>query len=178
MSDPQKRPILIAPHPTLRSKARPVEPADFDAVRAMLPDMFLTMYEAPGIGLAAPQIGVALRVVVIDLMPDEQKQPMVFINPEISWASEEKELREEGCLSLPGQYADVSRPARITVSFQDETGVAHELNAEGMLATCIQHEIDHLEGVLFVDHLSSLKRSMIMRRLAKEQRQKGSSAAS
>lgn len=165
-------PILIAPHPALRAKARPIGPADADTVRGLVPRMFATMYRAPGIGLAAPQIGVGLRLSVIDLMPDEKPAPLVLINPEIVAASEEWITREEGCLSLPGQYADVSRPARVKVRFQDETGARREIEGEGLLAACLQHEIDHLDGVLFVDHLSALKRNMVMRRLAKEQRQK------
>lgn len=165
-------PILVAPHPTLRAKARPVGSADADTVRGLIPRMFATMYGAPGIGLAAPQVGVGLRVSVIDLMPGEKPDPVVLINPEIVAASEEWVTREEGCLSLPGQYADVSRPGRVKVRFQDETGAKREIEGEGLLAACLQHEIDHLDGVLFVDHLSALKRNMIMRRLAKEQRQK------
>lgn len=170
--DPQKLPILIAPHARLRAKARPVGPGDQDAVRDLLPRMFRTMYEAPGIGLAAPQVDIGLRVAVVDLMPDDRREPISLINPEIVAVSEERAIREEGCLSLPGQYADVSRPARVKIRYLDETGARREIEAEGLLAACLQHEIDHLDGVLFVDHLSALKRNMIMRRLAKEQRQK------
>ena len=125
---------------------------------------------APGIGLAAPQISHSLRVVVVDLMPNDKKQPYTLINPEVVAASEELATREEGCLSLPGQYADITRPARVKVRYLDETGAKREMEAEGLLAACLQHEIDHLDGILFVDHLSALKRNMIMRRLAKEQR--------
>lgn len=167
-----KRPILIAPHSKLRSKARPVGPADADKVRALIPVMFRTMYDAPGIGLAAPQIGEALRLVVIDLMPDETPQPMTLINPELVAASETFVAREEGCLSLPGQYADVTRPDRVRVRYHDQAGVRREIEADGLLAACLQHEIDHLNGILFVDHLSALKRNMLLRRLAKEQRAK------
>jgi peptide deformylase len=130
------------------------------------------MYAAPGIGLAAPQIGQGLRVAVVDLMPDDKPAPFALINPEIVAASEEMATREEGCLSLPGQYADITRPARVRVRFQDEQGARREIEADGLLATCLQHEIDHLDGILFVDHLSTLKRNMIMRRLAKEMRAK------
>jgi peptide deformylase len=165
-------PILIAPLPILRAKARPVAPADADAVRALAPQMLATMYAAPGIGLAAPQVGQGLRLAVIDLQPDEKPAPIHLVNPEVVAVSEDWATREEGCLSLPGQYADVSRPARVKVRYLDLQGVRQEIEAEGLLAACLQHEIDHLDGVLFVDHLSALKRNMIMRRLAKEQRQK------
>lgn len=165
-------PILIAPHPLLRAKARRVVPADADAVRALVPQMFAAMYAAPGIGLAAPQVSSPLRVAVVDLMPDEKPAPMVLINPEVTQISEEWATREEGCLSLPGQYADVARPARVRVRYQDETGAMREVEADGLLAACLQHEIDHLAGVLFVDHLSALKRNMLMRKLAKEMKTK------
>ena len=165
-------PILIAPNPFLKARARPVKPADADLVRDLIPRMFAAMYRAPGIGLAAPQVSQGLRLIVIDLMPDEKKQPLSLINPEIVAVSDELATREEGCLSLPGQYADITRPARVKVRYLDETGAKREMEGEGLLAACLQHEIDHLDGVLFVDHLSALKRNMIMRRLAKEQRQK------
>jgi peptide deformylase len=165
-------PILIAPNALLKARARPVKPADADLVRDLIPRMFSTMYQAPGIGLAAPQISQGLRLIVIDLMPNDKKQPLMLINPEIVATSEERATREEGCLSLPGQYAEVTRPARVKVRYFDETGAKREIEGDGLLATCLQHEIDHLDGVLFVDHLSPLKRNMIMRRLAKEQRQK------
>ena len=165
-------PILIAPDPGLRVRARPVTAHDQPTVDTLVPRMLATMYRAPGIGLAAPQVGVSFRVAVIDLMPDDKPSPIVLINPEIVAASDEVATREEGCLSLPGQYADVTRPAKVEVSFQDRRGVPQKITAEGLLAACLQHEIDHLNGVLFVDHLSSLKRNMILRRLAKEQRQK------
>jgi peptide deformylase len=165
-------PILIAPNQILKTRARPVKPADADLVRGLIPPMFATMYQAPGIGLAAPQVGQSLRLIVIDLVPDDKRQPHTLINPEIVAASEELATREEGCLSLPGQYADITRPARIKVRYLDEAGVKREMQADGLLAACLQHEIDHLDGILFVDHLSALKRNMIMRRLAKEQRLK------
>lgn len=165
-------PILIAPHPSLKAKARPIGSGDADTVRDLIPRMFASMYAAPGIGLAAPQVGQGLRLIVIDLAPDNKPVPRTLINPEIVAASQELATREEGCLSLPGQYADITRPAIVKVRYQDETGARQEIEAEGLLSACVQHEIDHLNGVLFVDHLSALRRNMIMRRLAKEQRQK------
>jgi len=164
--------ILIAPDPVLRAKARPVGASDDAMVRDLVPRMFSTMYHAPGIGLAAPQVGTGLRLAVVDLMPNEKPNPIVLINPEIVALSDELATREEGCLSLPGQYADVTRPARARIRYQDQSGARQEIEADGLLAACLQHEIDHLDGVLFVDHLSNLKRNMIMRRLAKEMRQK------
>jgi peptide deformylase len=166
-------PILIAPNPVLKATARLVQSADADTVRDLVPRMFAAMYAAPGIGLAAPQVGIGLRVAVVDLMPDNARAPVTLVNPEIVSASQELATREEGCLSLPAQYADVTRPARVKVRYFDETGARREIEAEGLLAACLQHEIDHLDGILFVDHLSVLKRNMILRRLAKEQRQKG-----
>ena len=165
-------PILIAPHAALKTRARPVRDGDAETVRALIPRLFATMYRAPGIGLAAPQVGLGLRVAVIDLQPDRGPDPVTLINPAIVAVSDELATREEGCLSLPGQYADVTRPARVRVRFQDTTGARRELEADGLLAACLQHEIDHLDGVLFVDHLSALKRNIILRRLAKELRQK------
>ncbi|HTZ70571.1 MAG TPA: peptide deformylase [Acetobacteraceae bacterium] len=165
-------PILIAPHKTLKAKARPVADADMDRVRALVPRMFTTMYKAPGIGLAAPQVDVGLRFLVIDLQANEVRRPFAMINPQILRVSEEWATREEGCLSLPNQYAEVSRPAAVRVGFLDVNGKRQEVDAEGLFAACVQHEIDHLDGVLFVDHISALKRNMLMRRLAKEQKQK------
>jgi peptide deformylase len=165
-------PILIAPHATLKTRARAVGDDDADAVRELLPRLFATMYKAPGIGLAAPQVGVRLRVAVVDLQADNTRAPIALINPEVVAVSDELATREEGCLSLPGQYAEVTRPARVNVRYQDETGARREIEADGLLAACLQHEIDHLDGILFVDHLSALKRNMILRRLAKETRQK------
>ena len=168
----ERLPILIAPHPALRAKARRVRPEDLDLVRDLLPKLFATMYAAPGIGLAAPQVGVSLKLAIVDLQPDDKPAPMVLINPEVIAASEDQVVREEGCLSLPGQYADVSRPARVRVRHEDETGARHEFDAEGLLAACVQHELDHLNGILFVDHLTPLRRNMLMRKLAKEQKAK------
>jgi peptide deformylase len=171
-SPAEKLEILIAPNRTLKTRARPVAAKDNDAVRALIPRMFATMYAAPGIGLAAPQVGTLLRLFVVDLMPDDKPTPMVLINPEIFAASKETAIREEGCLSLPGQYAEVERPAHVVIRYEDETGARRQVEADGLLAACLQHEIDHLDGILFVDHLSALKRNMILRRLAKEIRQK------
>jgi peptide deformylase len=165
-------PILIAPHRTLKTKARAVTPDDMDRVRDIVPRMFAAMYKAPGIGLAAPQVDVSLRFAVIDLMPKDKPQPFTMINPEVLQVSEEWATREEGCLSLPNMYADVSRPAQVRVGFYDLNGKRHEIDAEGLMSACLQHEIDHLDGVLFVDHLSILKRNMILRKLAKEQKLK------
>jgi peptide deformylase len=169
-------PILIAPHPTLRAKTRAVGPADEAVVRDLIPRMLATMYKAPGIGLAAPQVGLGLRVIVVDVQTDrgpQAREPLALINPEIVAASTELATREEGCLSLPNQYADVTRPALVKVRYLDLTGARREIEADGLLSACLQHEIDHLSGVLFVDHISALKRNMIMRKLAKEQRLKG-----
>ncbi len=168
--------ILTPPAAILRAKARAVGPGDADAVRALVPRMLAAMYAAPGIGLAAPQVGTGLRLAVIDLMPDEKPAPRTLVNPEIIRVSEEWATREEGCLSLPGQYADVSRPAKVVVRYLDLEGARQEIEADGLLAACLQHEIDHLDGVLFVDHLSALKRNMILRRLQKELKQKAAEA--
>lgn len=165
-------PILIAPHPLLKARCRPVTEADTEQVRELLPRMFASMYRAPGIGLAAPQVGVLLRLFIVDLMPDKRRAPLVLINPEVIAESDEMASREEGCLSLPGQYAQVVRPAHVRLRFTDETGARREIDGEGLLGACLQHETDHLDGVLFVDHISVLKRNMLMRRLAKDQRQK------
>jgi peptide deformylase len=156
----------------LRRKARPVGPGDDDIVRALVPRMFAAMYDAPGIGLAAPQVGVGLRLFVMDLMRDDVSTPITLINPQIIAVSTEHATREEGCLSVPGQYADVTRPAQVKVRYHDIEGVRHEIEAEGLLGACLQHEVDHLDGVLFVDHLTALKRNMLLRKLAKDLRQK------
>ena len=164
--------ILIMPHPSLKAKARKLVQADRDIAGALIPRMFAAMYKAPGIGLAAPQVGSLLRLVVIDLMENDGRQPIVLINPEVMAASKELATREEGCLSLPGHYADVTRPAQVRVRYEDIAGIRHEIEGDGLLAACLQHEIDHLDGVLFVDHISALKRNMILRKVAKEQRLK------
>jgi peptide deformylase len=168
--------IRIVPDPMLKTRARPVKPEDAAMVRDLVPRMFAAMYAAPGIGLAAPQIGLSLRLAVVDLMPDDKPAPITLVNPTIVAASEELATREEGCLSLPGQYADITRPARVTVRYTDLDGKRQDIEADGLLAACLQHEIDHLDGVLFTDHLSALKRNMILRRLAKELRLKESDA--
>ncbi|KAA5613089.1 peptide deformylase [Rhodovastum atsumiense] len=165
-------PILVAPHPVLKARARPVTEADHGEVQALIARMFETMYRAPGIGLAAPQVGVGLRMAIIDLQRDNRRTPIVLINPEVVAESDALATREEGCLSLPGQYAQVTRPALVRVRYTDETGARREIEGQDLLGACLQHEIDHLDGVLFVDHLSVLRRNIIMRRLVKEQRQK------
>jgi len=172
MTDDEIPEILLVPDPRLRAKAKPVGPGDADQVRALAPRMLDAMYKAPGIGLAAPQVGVGLRLFVVDLQKQETPAPMVFVNPEIVAVSEEIAVREEGCLSLPGQYADVARPERVKLRYLDLMGAKREIEADGLLATCLQHEYDHLDGILFVDHISALKRNMILRKLAKDLRLK------
>jgi len=165
------RKILIEPDPFLRQKSKKVEKVD-DNVRSLLNDMLETMYDAPGIGLAAIQIGVAKRVIVIDLAKEnEKKQPLYFVNPEIITKSEIDLTYEEGCLSVPGQFAEIDRPDKCKVKYLDYDGKEQILNAEGLLATCIQHEIDHLEGILFIDYLSKLKKSMITKKLSKQKKE-------
>jgi peptide deformylase len=159
--------IIIAPDPALKTRAEPVAEVD-NALRRLMDDMLETMYLAPGIGLAAPQVGELLRLVVVDVRPDEKRDPIVLVNPEIVAVSKELETREEGCLSLPNQFADVTRPARVKVRWTDLAGTKREVEADGLLAACLQHELDHLDGVLFVDHISALKRNMLLRKLAKE----------
>jgi peptide deformylase len=162
-----KRDIIILPDKRLRLKSDAVAKID-KSVRALVDDMFETMYEAPGIGLAAIQIGVPQRVVTMDLAKkDEPKAPQVFINPEITWTSGEKAAAEEGCLSIPEYYEEVERPAAIKVRFLDLDGKQHEIEASGLLATCLQHEIDHTNGVLFIDHISKLKRDMVLKKFKK-----------
>ncbi|KKJ77878.1 peptide deformylase [Kiloniella litopenaei] len=159
--------IVIAPDPVLKTVCEPVKEVN-DEIRELLKNMLETMYKAPGIGLAACQVGVTKRVIVVDVSDDkEENQPYCMVNPEITWESDEYSVYQEGCLSLPEQYADVERPAAIKLRYLDETGKQIELEADGLLATCIQHEIDHLDGVLFVDHISKLKRGMIMKKLKK-----------
>lgn len=163
-------PILIAPDPVLETVSTPVDTVT-DEVRQQLDDMLETMYAAPGIGLAAIQVGIPKRMLVIDVARDgEDKQPLYIINPEITWVSDDDQLYEEGCLSLPEHYAEVERPAEVKVSYLDRNGEKQELHADGLLAVCLQHEMDHLEGILFVDHLSALKRNMILRKLLKQKR--------
>lgn len=168
MTDAATLPILFVPDPRLRARAKPVGTADSARVRDLSARMLAAMYAAPGIGLAAPQVGELLRLVVIDLQKEEARAPIVLVNPEIVAASAETATREEGCLSLPGQYADVTRPARVKVRYHDLEGARREIEGEGLLSACLQHEIDHLDGILFVDYLSALKRNMLLRKLAKE----------
>tara|TARA_Y100000991_G_scaffold92564_1_gene69872 strand:+ start:216 stop:791 length:576 start_codon:yes stop_codon:yes gene_type:complete len=163
-------PIVKIPDPVLRQIAKPVDEIT-DGVRQLLDDMAATMYDAPGIGLAAPQINVSQRLVVIDCGKDDAPELYKIVNPEIIALSEEQAALEEGCLSIPDQTAEVKRPAEVSIKFLDETGTTRTLTAEGLLAACIQHEIDHLNGVLFIDHISRLKRDMITRRVMKELRQ-------
>ena len=160
-------PIIVAPDPRLKQVAKPVSKVDAE-VRRLMDDMLETMYKAPGIGLAAPQVGVLKRVIVVDIArEDEDPQPLRMANPELIAVSDEDAVYNEGCLSLPEHYADVTRPAAIKVRYLDHENELRELEADGLLATCIQHEMDHLEGILFVDHLTALKRNMILRKLLK-----------
>ncbi|MFD1703863.1 peptide deformylase [Methylopila henanensis] len=160
-------PLVYLPDSKLRLVSAPVERVD-DEVRALVATMFETMYESAGIGLAAIQIGVARRVVTIDLAgKDEEPQPLTLINPEIVKASDETQLYDEGCLSIPDYYEEVERPARVTVRYLDGEGAEQELEADGLLAVCIQHEIDHLNGVLFIDHISRLKRDRVVKKFEK-----------
>lgn len=161
------KPLILLPDAILREVSRPVETVD-DELRRLADDMLETMYDAPGIGLAAIQIGVPKRLLVIDLSKEgEEKQPQVFINPEILTSSDERSVYEEGCLSIPDYYAEVERPATITVKHLDRGGKERQFEAEGLLATCLQHEIDHLNGVLFIDHISRLKRDMVVKKFTK-----------
>jgi peptide deformylase len=169
-------PIIETPDPRLRQVSEPVGAVD-DALRAFMDDMLETMYDAPGIGLAAIQVGVPKRVLVIDLQEDEQRNPRYFVNPEIVGESEEINVYNEGCLSVPEMYAEVERPATVKARWLDYDGVAHEEELDGLLATCLQHEMDHLEGILFVDHLSKLKRDMLLKKLDKLRKTKRAEAA-
>ena len=163
-------PILTAPDPRLEAMSQPVEKVD-GAIRRLMDDLLETMHAAPGIGLAAPQVGVQKRVLVLDIAKDgSPPAPLQLANPEIIWTADEMLLYEEGCLSLPDQYGEVARPARSKIRYLDPENEIREIEAEGLLATCIQHEIDHLTGVLFVAHLSTLKRNIILRKLAKVKR--------
>ena len=165
------RPILTAPDPRLKAVASEIAKVDGE-IRRLIDDMLETMYDADGIGLAAVQIGVAKRVIVMDLdQKDGKRNPRVFVNPKILWASEDLATFEEGCLSVPDIWEDVQRPARIRAEYLDRDGKKQTLEADGLLADCLQHEMDHLQGVLFIDHLSRLKRSIALRKLAKAKRQ-------
>jgi peptide deformylase len=161
------RPIIIAPDPRLKQVCAPVVRVD-DEIRRLMDDMLETMYLAPGVGLAAPQVGVLARVIVVDVTKDDAtRAPWRMANPELAWVADEDCRAEEGCLSLPDHFGDVVRPAAIRVRYLDYGGGVREEAADGLLATCIQHEMDHLEGILFVDHMSALKRNMILRKLVK-----------
>jgi len=167
--------IVTVPDPVLKTAASAVARVD-DALRVQLDAMLETMYEAPGIGLAANQVGLLNRVVVMDVAYREEnaaKDPIFMINPEIIWASDEKSVMEEGCLSIPGQYAEIERPASVRVKYLDYHGKEAELVAEELLSHCVQHEIDHLNGILFIDYLSKLKRDMMVRRVEKMKKQQG-----
>ncbi|MDH3336018.1 MAG: peptide deformylase [Rhodospirillaceae bacterium] len=169
-------PILIAPNPKLKIRAKKVKSVDEETAKLMA-DMVETMKSANGIGLAAPQVGVSKRIIVVDISSvKENSQPLCMANPEIIWASEEEDLREEGCLSLPEQFAEVLRPSRVRVRYIDKQNEIREIEAQGILSVCIQHEIDHLDGKLFVDYLSALRRKMIIRKLQKTQKLAGASA--
>lgn len=165
-------PILVAPDPRLKTRAEAVDKVD-DDVRRLMDDMLETMYNARGIGLAAPQVGVSQRVIVIDVAgEDDEPNPIRMANPEVVWASEEEKLHEEGCLSLPEQYAEVMRPTAVKIRYLDHENEIRELEADEILGICVQHEMDHLNGTLFVDHLSGLKRNMILRKLQKSRKGK------
>ena len=164
------RKILIEPDPILRKKCSPLEKVD-DQTRKLMKDMLETMYKAPGIGLAAIQIGILKRIVVIDISKDEEKKsPLFLVNPEIIFRSKNTSVYEEGCLSLPGQFAEIERPAECHVKYLDFDGKTKELKADGLLSTCIQHEVDHLNGILFIDYLSKLKKNMIIKKLLKQKK--------
>tara|TARA_Y100000768_G_C23867743_1_gene628919 strand:+ start:299 stop:820 length:522 start_codon:yes stop_codon:yes gene_type:complete len=165
------RKILIEPDPILRKKCDPVEKVD-DDLRKLMTDMLETMYKAPGIGLAAVQIGILKRLIVIDISKNgEKKTPLFLVNPEIINLSEKTSIYEEGCLSLPDQFAEIERPAECKLRYIDFNGKEKELKATGLLATCIQHEIDHLNGILFIDYLSKLKKDMIIKKLIKHKKE-------
>lgn len=166
------RPLVILPAPQLRLTSAPIARVD-DGVRKLAEDMLETMYAAPGIGLAAVQVGEMNRLITIDVSHDEDaKEPRVFINPEILWKSEDLSIYEEGCLSIPEYYEEVERPARVRVRYTNLAGEPEELEADGLLATCLQHEIDHLDGVLFIDHISRLKRERVTKKFAKAAKEK------
>ncbi|MBY3037395.1 peptide deformylase [Rhizobium sp. 25PS6] len=166
------KPLIILPDPVLRQLSKPVERVDSDLQR-LADDMLETMYDAPGIGLAAIQVGVPRRMLVIDISREgEEKQPQVFINPEIVKSSDERSVYEEGCLSIPDYYAEVERPATVSVKYLDRNGKEQTVEADGLLATCLQHEIDHLNGVLFIDYISRLKREMVIKKFTKAAKSK------
>ncbi len=165
-----QRKIVIEPDPILRKKSDPVEIVDQN-LRKLLDEMLETMYAAPGIGLAAIQIGIPKRLIVIDVSKEERKKPLYLINPEITFTSKNTSVYEEGCLSLPGHFAEIERPAECHLNYIDYEGKKKSLKADGILATCIQHEVDHLNGVLFIDYLSKLKKDMIIKKLVKHKKE-------
>ncbi len=166
-----KRNIVIEPDPILRKKSTILEKVN-DEIRNLLDDMLETMYAAPGIGLAAVQIGILKRIIVIDISKaEEEKKPLFFINPEITFKSQKTSIHEEGCLSLPGHFAEIERPEECHLDYIDYNGKKKQLKAKGLLATCIQHEIDHLNGILFIDYLSKLKKDMIIKKLIKQKKE-------
>ncbi len=166
-----KKKIIIEPHPILRKKSQKLEKVD-DELRKLMDEMLETMYEAPGIGLAAVQIGILKQIIVIDVSKDNQKKnPLFLVNPKITFKSVSKSVYEEGCLSLPGHFAEIERPSECHVDFIDYNGKENTLKAEGILSTCIQHEVDHLNGVLFIDYLSKLKKDMIIKKLIKQKKE-------
>ena len=170
-------PILTAPDSRLKKKSQLVDAVD-DELRRLMDDMLETMYAAPGIGLAAPQVGVLKRLVVLDIDREDVKTgPLFLVNPEIIEVSDEDASHEEGCLSVPDHYSEVARPAKVRVRYLDRDGKQQEMACEGLLSTCVQHEIDHLDGVLFIDHISALKRNMILRKLLKARKEKEREAA-
>lgn len=165
--------LVLLPDPILRTESELVERVDED-IRTLADDMLETMYDAPGIGLAAIQIGIPRRLLVIDCAKeDEEPAPMVFINPKVVAGSDERSVYEEGCLSIPDYYAEVERPAQVTVDYVDRDGKERQIEADGLLATCLQHEIDHLNGVLFIDYISKLKRDMVIRKFTKMAKSRG-----
>ena len=165
------RKILTEPDPILRKKCEPLEKVDAET-KKLMDDMLETMYAAPGIGLAAVQVGILKRLVVIDISKaEEKKKPIFLINPQIIRQSKKTSVYEEGCLSLPGQFAEIERPAECTLKYIDYNGKEKELKADGLLATCVQHEVDHLNGILFIDYLSKLKKDMIIRKLVKKKKE-------
>ena len=173
------RPIITAPDPILKQVSKPVDQVD-DDLRALMDDMLETMYDAPGIGLAAIQVGVPKRVIVMDLANGDEGEapaPRYFVNPEITVTTDDMATYNEGCLSVPEQFAEVERPAQCIINFLDYDGTAQEIEADGLLATCIQHEMDHLNGILFIDHLSRMKRDMIVRKLVKARKAIATEAA-
>ena len=165
------RNIIIEPDPILRKKSTTLETVD-DSIRKILDDMLQTMYNAPGIGLAAVQIGILKRLIVIDVSKkEEEKKPLFLINPEITYQSKETSIYEEGCLSLPGHFVEIERPAKCKINYIDYHGKKAEFEAEGLLSTCVQHEIDHLNGILLIDYLSKLKKDMIIKKLVKQKKE-------